>query len=157
MTAEERQILLAPPSTGEELIKKLEVIFEDQNRKATRPKWQQKSSEFFVRFCGVVSKTSGMIQTLLPQSPEYTVTFGLLAVLFRAVVTKNDREEALMENLEALASKLPVVEFYRSTFPTNGMKLAVANIFSEVTRLLEEAIIYYRSSRTGQLAADLPD
>jgi hypothetical protein len=72
-------------------------------------------------------------------------------MLSQAVVLKKDREESLLQYLESLSSKLPLMEFYRTTFPTNAMKLAVANIYAEVTKLLDEALIYYRSGRLGKL------
>ncbi len=65
----------------------------------------------------------------------------------QAVVTKNDREEALILHLESLAAKLPVAGFYRIAFPTNAIKLAVAKIFSKMMKFLDEALIYYRSPR----------
>jgi hypothetical protein len=64
-------------------------------------------------------------------------------------VTKSEREEALMVYLETLSAKLPVAEFYRTAFPTSAIKLAVANVFSEVMKLLDEALVYYRSPRLG--------
>jgi hypothetical protein len=67
------------------------------------------------------------------------------------VVTKKEREESLLTYFDALSAKLPLVEFYRTTFPTNAMKLVVANLYAEVTKLLDEALIYYRSGRLGKL------
>lgn len=37
----------------------------------------------FQGFCKVIDKTSALVQPMLPQSAEYTVTFGLLVLLFR--------------------------------------------------------------------------
>lgn len=54
-----------------------------------------------------------------------------------------------MAYLDMMASKLPVAEFYRSAFPTTAIKIAVANIFSEMMKLLDEALVYYRSPRLG--------
>lgn len=54
-----------------------------------------------------------------------------------------------MAYLESLSAKLPVVDFYRTAFPTNAMKAAVAKVFSETMRLLDEALIYFRSGRLG--------
>ena len=64
-------------------------------------------------------------------------------------MTKNEREEELMMYLETLANKLPVAEFYRTAYPTNAIKQAVAGIFCAVMQFLDEALIYYRSFRLG--------
>ncbi|KAK8135620.1 hypothetical protein PG984_003560 [Apiospora sp. TS-2023a] len=147
LTVEERQLLVVPPTDASSLLEKLNFIIEDRQTKSAQTKWQKKTTTFFVGFCQVVDKASALVSTMLPQSPEYTVTFGVFVLLFKAVVTKSDREEALMAYLEAMASKLPVAEFYRSAFPTTAIKIAVANIFSEMMKLLDEALVYYRSPR----------
>ncbi|KAK8040997.1 Vegetative incompatibility protein HET-E-1 [Apiospora phragmitis] len=151
LTVEEKQLLVVPPTDASSLISKLNFIVEGRQGKKGQAKWQKRTSGFFLSFCQVVEKTSALVATMLPQSPEYTVTFGVLMLLFKAVVTKSDREEALMTYLETLAAKLPVVEFYKSAFPTTAIKIAVANIFSEMMKLLDEALVYYRSPRYGKL------
>jgi hypothetical protein len=86
LTVEEKQLLVALPTEGKSLIEKLNFIMEDRQKKANQAsaaKWQKKTSDFFERFCGVVDKTSGLVAALLPQSPEYTITFGVLALLFK--------------------------------------------------------------------------
>ncbi|KAK8047868.1 hypothetical protein PG996_015932 [Apiospora saccharicola] len=150
LTVEERQLLVVPPTDANSLLEKLNFIIEDRQTKPGQTKWQKQTSSFFVGFCQVVDKSSALVSTMLPQSPEYTVTFGVLVLLFKAVVTKSDREEALLAYLEAMASKLPVAEFYRSAFPTTSIKIAVANIFSEMMKLLDEALAD-RASTLGKL------
>ncbi|ETS86640.1 hypothetical protein PFICI_00468 [Pestalotiopsis fici W106-1] len=151
LTPEEKQLLAIVPSSSDAVIEKLHLIVDEREEALKRPKAFQRTNKFFTAFCEVVGKTSGLVQTLVPQSPEYTIPFGVLIILFRAVVTKKDREESLLMYLEALGSKLPLVEFYRNAFPTNAMKLAVANLYAEVTKLLDEALLYYRSGRLGKL------
>ncbi|KAK7955124.1 hypothetical protein PG988_015818 [Apiospora saccharicola] len=160
LTVEERQLLVVPPTDANSLLEKLNFIIEDRQTKPAQTKWQKQTSSFFVGFCQVVDKSSALVSTMLPQSPEYTVTFGVLVLLFKAVVTKSDREEALLAYLEAMASKLPVAEFYRSAFPTTSIKIAVANIFSEMMKLLDEALarhcpIYAYTSREADRASPL--
>ncbi|KAK8035518.1 hypothetical protein PG993_010513 [Apiospora rasikravindrae] len=155
LTVEEKQLLIVPPTDASSLISKLNFIVEDRQNKTSQAKWQKRTSRFFLGFSQVVDKTSALVTPMLPQSPEYTVTFGILALLFKAVVTKKDREEALMAYLETLAAKLPVAEFYKSAFPTTAIKIAVANIYSETMKLLDEALVYYRSPRLGPLPTNV--
>lgn len=75
----------------------------------------------------------------------------------KAVVTQNDREEVLMESLDKVSAKLPVIEFYNTTFPTGEMKLAVARIYADVMGLLDEALNYHRNSRLGRASVPFQD
>lgn len=84
LTPEEKQLLASSPNEGSALITKLNFIMEDRKKWAAQPKWQQTTKQFFVRFCRVVDRTSDLVQALLPQSPEYTITFGVLLLLFKA-------------------------------------------------------------------------
>lgn len=83
LTVEERQLLVVPPTDASSLLEKLSFVIEDRQAKAGQTKWQKKTSAFFVGFCQVVDKTSALVSTMLPQSPEYTVTFGVLVLLFK--------------------------------------------------------------------------
>jgi hypothetical protein len=67
----------------------------------------------------------------------------------QSVVTKKEREESLLGYLHSLGHLLPLVQFYKETFPTDRMKLAVAKIYAGVMKLLDEALVYYRSGRLG--------
>ena len=63
------------------------------------------------------------------------------------MVTKKEREETLMTFISSLADRLPVVEFYPNVFPTYDMKRAVASIYVGMTKLLEDALIYFRGGK----------
>lgn len=67
--------------------------------------------------------------------------------LAKAVVTKKDREESLLEYIKTLGSQLPLMDFYSNVFPTNEMKECVAKIFVAVMKLLDEAVSYYRGGK----------
>ncbi|KAG6353257.1 hypothetical protein INS49_007556 [Diaporthe citri] len=152
LTTEEEDLLFKPPSDGVEVKVRIELVLMDMQKREKRPEWLEKTRHFFHGFCKVVDRTSALVQPMLPQSPEYTVTFGLLILLFRAVATKNDREEALMEHLDKLAAKLPVVDFYNNTFPTAKMKLTVSKLYAEVMSFFDNALSYYHGGRLAKLA-----
>jgi hypothetical protein len=57
--------------------------------------------------------------------------------------------------LQSLAKELPIIDFYKTTFPTNAMKIAVAGIFTEMMKLLDEALVYYRSGRLSEMKIEL--
>jgi hypothetical protein len=56
---------------------------EEQERKARKTKLEKRSSDFVNGFCEVAVQTSAIVEILLPQSPEYTITYGLLTILFK--------------------------------------------------------------------------
>ena len=102
-------------------------------------------------FCEFAGQLSGIVQILLPQSPEYTVTYGLLSLLFKAVVDKQKQQERLAVHVETLRFKLPLVDFYQKVFPTNQMKMVVAQLYTNVLLFLQEALAYYRSGRLDRI------
>ncbi|KAG8167435.1 hypothetical protein KVR01_003124 [Diaporthe batatas] len=152
MTAEEEAIVLRPPTDGNEVKVRIEFVLMDLQKREKRPAWLEKTRNFFQGFCKVIDKTSALVQPMLPQSAEYTVTFGLLVLLFRAVVTKSDREEALMEHLDKLSAKLPVIDFYNTTFPTAQMKFTISKVYAEVMGFFDNALTYYHGGRLAKLA-----
>jgi hypothetical protein len=83
LTSDERQLLAVIPTSSDAVIEKLSHILEELEKKSKRPKGVQRANQFFSTFCQVVGKTSGLVNTLLPQSPEYTIPFGMLIILFK--------------------------------------------------------------------------
>ena len=74
--------LLEDVNTSENIIKKLKEIHAEQEKKAKRPIILQQTSDFLHEFCAFADKTSNIVMLLLPQSPEYTITFGVLFLVF---------------------------------------------------------------------------
>lgn len=164
----EEQALLAQKWNGEAIVAKIGEVHQEQEKKLRKTKLQQKSSDFVNNFCKVVDQMSAIVQLMLPQSPEYTVTLGMLLILFKvghvnvwrvdkltieiqSVNTKREREESLAVYLEQLSFQLPVVDFYEKVIPTNRMKVTVATIYVELMNLLDEALLYYRSGRLSKI------
>ena len=52
-------------------------------RKASKSVAERRTGAFINGFCDFVVKASGIVGTLIPQSPEYTVTFGVLLIIFK--------------------------------------------------------------------------
>ena len=74
-----------------------------------------------------------------------------LRLLFKAVVDKKRQQEKLTAHVEGLKAVLPFVGFYETVFPTNQMKMAIAQMYTKVLAFLEEALLYYRSGRLHKL------
>lgn len=88
LIAEEEDLLSRPPSNGNEVKVRIELLLMDMQKREKRPEWLEKTRNFFHGFCKVVDKTSALVQPMLPQSAEYTVTFGLLVLLFRVCLRR---------------------------------------------------------------------
>ncbi|KAK3985454.1 hypothetical protein QBC44DRAFT_299081 [Cladorrhinum sp. PSN332] len=132
-----------------EIFEKLVEIQDEMERKAN--KRSGRVSEFIYQFAAFAEQASSLVMVLLPESPEYKVTFGMIFLLFKAVVTQRDREEALTELIKSISQRLPVAEFYKTVFPTNSMKAAVARIYACIMKILDEALVYFRGWRLNKL------
>jgi hypothetical protein len=134
--------------SGEEMISNVQHLGSELENKSQFPKSLR---DFTNVFCQTAEQVFGIVDQLLPQTPEYTMTFGVLYLLFQATVNKRKQQELLTGHLQALKQTLPLCEFYREVFPTNQMKMTLARMYVHVLGFLEEAVIYYRSGRLGKL------
>lgn len=133
------------------ILSKLLAIQAEMEKKTNRKSGPKTISKFVNTFSAFADKASSIIMVLLPQSPEYTVTFGVLFLLFKAVVTKKDREDALTKLLDSISQRLPLAEFYKTLFPSNSIKASVARIYAHMAKILDEALIYFRGWRLSRL------
>lgn len=135
---------------GEVLEKLLQVQDEMERKSNKKSAFAKKASDFIYNIAGFGEQISSLVRVLLPESPEYTVTLGMFLLLFKAVVTQKDREEALTRLIESISQRLPVASFYETVFPTNAMKACVARIYARVMKILDEALVYFRGWRLSK-------
>ncbi|KAI9675246.1 MAG: hypothetical protein M1822_008983 [Bathelium mastoideum] len=143
--------LFEDPPKPADIVARLEQIVTRLEKQSHRPTHVRRSGKFFNSFCSFVDRTSSIVKLMLPQSPEYTLTFGMLFLLFEAVVPKKERDDSLLAHIEKIGTQLPLVEFYKSVFPINQMKECVVRLYVYIMKLLDEAIAYYHSVRLGKL------
>ena len=83
MSPEERKTLTSSRNL-EGIIKKASEVRQQHDselgKASSTMKWL---ANFTNGFCGFAVKVSGIVELLLPQSPEYTITYGLLMVIFK--------------------------------------------------------------------------
>ncbi|MCJ1437200.1 60S ribosomal protein L28 [Xylographa pallens] len=82
-------------------------------------------------FCGFAVRMSELVAPLVPQSPEYAVPYGILIIIFKAVVTKSEKQKEVLDYFD---------QFHQST------------IYADVLTLLEHAASYYALGRLGTVA-----
>ncbi|KAK0643995.1 hypothetical protein B0T16DRAFT_392430 [Cercophora newfieldiana] len=133
------------------IVEKLLEIQAEMEKKSNRKSGVKTASKFVNNFSAFADKASSIIMVLLPQSPEYTVTLGVLFLLFKAVVTKKDREDALTKLIDTISQRLPITEFYKTIFPSNAIKASVARIYAHMVKILDEALVYFRGWRLSRL------
>lgn len=71
------------PGDSEGVKVRLQLLLSAQMRVKDRTEWQTKTREVFLSFCKFIDKTSTLIQPMLPQAVEWTVTFGVIALIFK--------------------------------------------------------------------------
>lgn len=85
---EDEQELVQSSVQPKDIVSKLLQIQAEQHAKASSGTSTGKATSSFVNsFCTFANSISNVVTVLLPQSPEYTVTFGLLFLLFKVRTT----------------------------------------------------------------------
>ncbi|KAJ4301946.1 hypothetical protein N0V90_004042 [Kalmusia sp. IMI 367209] len=133
------------------LMQKIQQTTEAQEQESKRHPVMKKAGQFVETFSEFVTRTSGIIELLVPQSPEYRMTYGILLLVFKTVFKRKETQESLLAYIQKLSVRLPIVDFYSKVFPSSGMKILVVSIYVEILNLLNEAIVYYRSNHLRQL------
>lgn len=132
-------------------MQKIQQTTEAQEQASEKHPVLKKVGNFVETFSEFATRTSGIIELLVPQSPEYRITYGVLLLVFKTVFKRKETQESLLAYIQKLSSRLPIVDFYGKVFPSNGMKILVVSIYVEILNLLNEAIVYYRSNHLRQL------
>jgi hypothetical protein len=83
LTGEEAALLEIKVEPSQIVDKLLEIQAQLENDPTRRSKALKKASSFINGFCNFASKTSNIVMVLIPQSPEYTVTIGMIFLLFK--------------------------------------------------------------------------
>lgn len=133
------------------LLQKIRQTTEAQEKASKWRPFMKKAGHFVEAFSEFVTKSSGIIELLVPQSPEYRMTYGAFLLVFKTVFKRQETQESLLAHIEKLSNKLPIIDFYSTLFPTNRVKTSVVSIYVEILRLLDEAIVYYQKNHLRQL------
>ena len=74
---------------------KLKPIQEEEEKRASKSSFMEHTSSFVNEFSDFVVRISGIVQTMLPQSPEYTITYGVLLLIFKVGVASFNKNEMI--------------------------------------------------------------
>lgn len=133
------------------VLQKVQETIKVQEKASRGHPLMKKAGQFVQAFSEFVVKSSGIIELLVPQSPEYRMTYGALLLVFKTVFKRQETQESLFGHIKRLSDKLPIIDFYSTLFPTNRVKTSVVSIYVEILHLLDEAIVYYRKNLRRQL------
>ncbi|MCJ1285064.1 60S ribosomal protein L28 [Xylographa opegraphella] len=122
-----------------------------QEKKGATSKYSRSIGNVANTFCGFAVRMSELVAPLVPQSPEYAVPYGILMIIFKAVVTKSEKQKEVLDYFDQFHQCLPDIRSYGDLFPTSEMKILLATIYADVLTLLEHAASYYALGRLGKL------
>jgi hypothetical protein len=81
---DEEQILLQSLIEPKDIVSKLlEIQAEQQEKTLNQTSIGTATSKFVKSFCTFADNISHIVAVMLPQSSDYTVTFGMLFILFK--------------------------------------------------------------------------
>ena len=65
------------------VLSRMSDVLKQIEKKSNKSVAEQRTAKFVNGFSDFVVKSSGIVATLLPQSPEYTVTYGIIVLIFQ--------------------------------------------------------------------------
>ena len=82
------------------VIGKINLVSKEIAKKSFKSTAEKKTADFINGFCDFAWKTSAIVSTLLPQSPEYTVTFGVMMLIFKVGLSARTVLSELTQSLD---------------------------------------------------------
>ncbi|KAF2028629.1 hypothetical protein EK21DRAFT_90449 [Setomelanomma holmii] len=134
------------------LLQKIQQTTEAQEQASKRHPVMKKAGHFVEIFSEFVTRTSGIIELLVPQSPEYRMTYGVLLLVFKTVFKRKETQESLLAYIQKLSIQLPIVDFYGKRIEAKVEKL---HELTEAAHVAQQADIKELLESTGQVVGRL--
>ena len=108
LASKSRLIKILEPSELRELeatrgvdvvLSKMSDVLKQIEKKSNKSVAEQRTAKFVNGFSDFVVKSGGIVATLLPQSPEYTVTYGIIVLIFQVCSLLNHLFEWTTQSL----------------------------------------------------------
>ncbi|KAL7974254.1 hypothetical protein HDV63DRAFT_399837 [Trichoderma sp. SZMC 28014] len=123
-----------------------------QNKQASKPKLLQKVDASAHALIKIAMQIKPVIDVLIPQSPEYSVPYACLWILFKGISDRKKKIDSVQGLITSLSEDIPVLEAYKDMFPTNDMKQALTEFYIHTLDLLWRLSRYYSHNPLKQLA-----
>ncbi|KIW97684.1 uncharacterized protein Z519_01268 [Cladophialophora bantiana CBS 173.52] len=102
-------------------------------------------------FASLAQQLAEIFDPLVPQSPEYTIPYGCLMIIFKILVAKQEKKEKVIAVFESLRQKLPFLGLYDVLFPTDQMRAQLAKTYLDVLDLIVCVTEYCAIGRIAKL------
>ncbi|KAH8891769.1 hypothetical protein GQ53DRAFT_719454 [Thozetella sp. PMI_491] len=123
-----------------------------QNKQSLRKEWAQVVSKAAHGFASLVVHLKPVIDVFVPQSPEYTVPYACILIIFKGFAARKTKTDSVLGLIKALEDDMPLLEAYGDMFPTDVMKTALAQLYLQTADLLWRLARYYAKDFMTQLA-----
>ncbi|CAG8951911.1 hypothetical protein HYFRA_00005715 [Hymenoscyphus fraxineus] len=95
-------------------------------------------------FCEFADKITQIVAVMVPQDPKFTIPYGCLALLFKAVTWSKERKDRLDAFLVEIVEVLPIAEAYAELYNTRQIKEEVISMYVTVLKFLAKATMHCR-------------
>ncbi|KAK3390059.1 hypothetical protein B0H63DRAFT_464717 [Podospora didyma] len=120
-------------------------------KEASKPDWVQKVQSTAYSILRITSELKPIIDVFVPESPEYSVPYHCLWIVFKGFVARKDKKDSVLDQMASLSEDLHIFEAYRDMFPTDEMKHTLAELYIHTTDLLWRLAKYYSHKFLVQL------
>ncbi|KAM0454436.1 hypothetical protein ACHAPV_008306 [Trichoderma viride] len=122
-----------------------------KDKRASKPELLQKVENSAHTLIGIATQIKPMIDMFIPQSPEYSIPYACLWVLFKGISDRKDKIDSVHSLVASLSEDIPIFELYKDLFPTNDMKQALTEFYIHTLNLLWRLSMYYSHNFFKQL------
>ncbi|KAJ9144050.1 hypothetical protein NKR23_g6060 [Pleurostoma richardsiae] len=122
-----------------------------KDKQESKPEVLQKVSSFANGVIKVATQIKPVIDIFVPQSPEYTVPYACLWIIFQGVTSRKEKSDSVLGLITSLSEDLPLLETYKDLFPNDEMKRALAEFYLHILDLLWRLSKYYSHNFFKQL------
>ncbi|KAK6449333.1 hypothetical protein FP744_10005583 [Trichoderma asperellum] len=124
-----------------------------KTKRASKPELLQKVDSSAHVLIKVATQIKPIVDIFIPQSPEYSVPYACLWVIFKKGISdRKDKIDSVQGLITSLSQDIPILEIYKDMFPTNDMKQALTEFYIHTLDLLWRLSMYYSHNFFKQLA-----
>ncbi|PYH64452.1 uncharacterized protein BO88DRAFT_374348 [Aspergillus vadensis CBS 113365] len=145
-TVESMPVRLKPPgrydaSWVQNLIAKERLRI--NTRKTSESAWRHKVSGFADDVIRVATLIKPIVDIFVPQSPECSVPYACLWMVFKGVSSRKEKKELVFGLITSLSDEIPTLQAYGDMFPTDEMKETLSQFYIHTVDLLWRLAKYY--------------
>jgi hypothetical protein len=84
-----------------------------------------------------------VIDVLVPQSPEYTVPYACVWIVFKGFLARKEKKDSVPDLIKSLSEDLPLFNAYQVLAPTDLMKSTLAELYIHSADFVWRLAEYY--------------